>query len=158
MRSTSESEPGACSVELPSKFQMGRSSTDEGFLSLTAGDVMVVTVQDDGGWWTGYSQKSPELSGMFPSTYVELVVAEGGETEAVGEAAAGHGEAGQAPASEAGAEAQGEEAAVSGEQAALVTASVLYDYETTDEGFLSLTAGDVMVPTSRDRVNQCKLP
>ena len=52
--------------------QHGFATSDEGFLSLTAGATMVVTVQDEGGWWTGYAKEQPDQVGMFPSTYVKL--------------------------------------------------------------------------------------
>eukprot|EP00475_Leptophrys_vorax_P031583 TRINITY_DN4786_c0_g2_i5.p1 TRINITY_DN4786_c0_g2~~TRINITY_DN4786_c0_g2_i5.p1 ORF type:complete len:847 (+),score=162.76 TRINITY_DN4786_c0_g2_i5:4209-6749(+) len=40
-------------------------------LTFVAGDIVIVTVQDDSGWWQGKLEKNPTKEGLFPSNYCE---------------------------------------------------------------------------------------
>ena len=91
---------------------------------------LVVTDQAAEGWMTGHPVGRPDMVGMFPADYVQASADAG-----AGAGAADAGDTGD------GAEAQG--------GVAVVRAKVLHDYASTDEGFLSLTAGMELVVTEQ---------
>ena len=68
----SDDPPAAAPVGVRATVLYDYASTDEGFLGLTAGDVVIVTEQPEGGWWTGHRDGDPASAGLFPSEYVEL--------------------------------------------------------------------------------------
>jgi hypothetical protein len=115
-------------------------TADEGFLSLSAGTVMVVTDEGTEGWWTGYEEGNPEASGLFPSTYVELVAA----------SADGDADGASLDVADESAAEQAEDAAMAGESAA-AEASVAGSEETTadtdDKASVALP-DDVVAPSS----------
>lgn len=44
-------------------------------LGFSEGELLVVTEQSDDGWWSGFKRDSPDEIGLFPGSYVEVVVA-----------------------------------------------------------------------------------
>ena len=44
-----------------------------GDLNITVGQIVVILSKDDGDWWEGYCEDDPDVTGVFPSNYVELL-------------------------------------------------------------------------------------
>jgi len=48
-------------------------ATDSTELSFVEGELLIITSQDDSGWWQGHSQQNPASIGLLPSNYVKII-------------------------------------------------------------------------------------